>query len=96
MENHTHTENENEKDSVVGNLADRLRTQARLVKAQLEARAPRAKERLVTVQGAVRGAVNDAIGKVRVGLDSAVRKWKGEGTAAPPTAEGGEPPKSDG
>lgn len=55
-------------------IADKLKEQAKVVRAQIEAAPGKAKERWGTVQGAVKGAVQQAFEKVRGGLDLPSRK----------------------
>ena len=55
-------------------LADKLKEQAKVVRAQIEAAPGKAKERWGNVQVAVKGAVQQAFQKVRGGLDLPTRK----------------------
>ena len=61
-------------DNQAARLAEKIRVQAKAVKAQLDASQARAKERLGHVQGAVREAVQQAFERVRGGLDLPSRR----------------------
>ena len=55
-------------------LADKLKEQAKVVRAQIESAPSKAKQRWGTVQASVKGAVQTAFEKVRGGLDLPSRK----------------------
>jgi polyhydroxyalkanoate synthesis regulator phasin len=75
METQTTTQNgDAATPSTDAGLADKLKEQAKVVRAQIEAAPTKAKERWGTVQVAVKEAVQQAFEKVRDGLDLPTRK----------------------
>lgn len=72
MENQTNTQTDaNDADA---NLTGKLKEQAKVVRAQIEAAPGKARERWGSVQVAVKGAVQQAFERVRGGLDLPSRK----------------------
>jgi len=75
MENQTATQPTDANTSAAETgIADKLKEQAKVVRAQIEAAPGKAKQRWGNVQVAVKGAVQQAFQKVRGGLDLPSRK----------------------